>query len=513
MPDLKNKTELANAAKTLAASYELVQRGTTTYIPVHWQTLSPEPLPDPKESIWLPLTRNDKKNLAVSKSQILFATDAELRNFDFMLGQLALEHSEDVVSILIKTQNGLKVLDWRGNLVDHDGTFTPNYVQPVLNEDQNDKDEVYRVLVEWLGGEEEAESLLYHLATMLSPGYSAVKYVLLLGEGRNGKGVLLSMLSALVGKENISSVTRQMMAERSSTCVELNNKLINVIFDGEMAYIKDSSMEKTLIAGEPAHVRMLYESGTTEVQTNALFLEALNLEPKTRDKSSALQKRLARFHFPKVYTQDKAFHRLMTSEPMLGALLSLLIDHYVREDEVAEKLVLTKGSMELQMEQAWIGTPILQFLEFLSRSDPLAIGRLESGLMTTDVFINSFKPWAEQQGLHDRTDGDLLSLIKQSFELGWKTVRDPNTKIPSSKRVIKALKPETVMALNQLKGDSGVQAPGAEQGPEESGTDDSGDPQGGDARAGDGEAADNLLHLPVRLALPDGEGDSQRVPE
>jgi phage/plasmid-associated DNA primase len=453
MPDLKNKQQLADAAMTLAASYELVQREATTFIPIHWETESPDPPPAPEERIWVPLSRDDKRRLANVKSKILFANDSELRSFEFMVRQLARQNTQHVSSILVKTKEGMRKLDEYGKLVEHDHTFTPNYVKPLLNEDLEDKQFVFDTIVEWLGGSvREADSLLNHLATCLAPGYSAVKYVLLLGEGRNGKGVLLSMLTGLFGKENISGISRQMMAEKSPTCVELNDKLLNVIFDGELAYIKDSSMEKTLIAGEPGQVRMLYENGTTTVQTNALFVEALNLEPKVRDKSSALQKRLVRFQFPNVYQQDKAFHRHMTSEKMLGALLSLLIDHYVEEKDIALKLTPTDKSMELQLDQVWITSPVLQYLDYLHTTDPSTIVKLEAGNYPVDRLLASLKPWAETQNMQDRSDGDFLLLLKSSFDIGWKTTRI-NGK-PTNQKVLKGIKPETLEALKLMKGDS-----------------------------------------------------------
>ncbi len=451
MPELMNKAQLADAAKILASSYDLVQRSATTFIPVHWESGAIEPPPGELERIWVPFTREDKLRLSNEKTHILFANDGEFRSFDFMIRQVSRYHSDSVTSILIKTHSGLKMLNELGELVDHDGRFTPNYVSPILNEDSLDKQFVFDTVVDWLGGSvEEATSLLHHLATCLAPGYSAVKYVLLLGEGRNGKSVLLSMLSDLFGTENVSNITRQMMAERSPSCVELNDKLLNVIFDGEMTYIKDSSMEKTLIAGEKGSVRMLYESGTTPVQTNALFLEALNREPKARDKSSALQKRLVRFRFPNVYAVDKAFFRKMTSERYLGALLSLLIDHYVREDEIAEKLKLTRGALDLQLEQVYLGSPVLQFLDHLRTVDQASLAKVEKGDMPVETFMNSFKPWCESQKLDERSDAELIQMLKSSFDIGWKSKRVNGT--PTSIRTIKQLRIETKLALEQMKG-------------------------------------------------------------
>lgn len=450
MPDLKTKQELATAAERLATSLELVQRANTTYVPVDWQTLLYDPPPQPGERIWFPLDREDKRILANTRSNILFYTDAELKNFEFMLKQWAIQENDAIHRILVRTPAGLMQLNSSGMLVPHDDSFTPNYVTVMLNTDAMVKKEVFDTIAEWVGGEDAAHSLLHHLATALAPGFSAVKYVILIGDGRNGKGVLLAMLTGLFGAENISNVTRQMMAEASPTCVELNNKLLNVVFDGEMAYIKDSAMEKTLIAGEPGYVRMLYESGTTKVQTNALFIEALNTEPKARDKSSALQKRLVRFRFPNVYAVDYDFHDKMTSEPYLGALLALLIDHYVQKSEIATKLALTQSSLELQMEQVWLGSPVLQFLEQLDAGN---LARLEAGKMPTDVFLASFKPWAETQGL-DRSDSELVSMMQQVFNIERKGVRAPGAKNPTTKRVITSLKPETVLAIEQMRGDT-----------------------------------------------------------
>ena len=56
---------------------------------------------------------------------------------------------------------------------------------------------------------------------------------------------------------------------------------------------------------------------------------------------SIREKRLVRFLFPNVYPLNHRFERKMLGDDMLGAFLSLLIDRYVLEDEVAEKLALS----------------------------------------------------------------------------------------------------------------------------------------------------------------------------
>ncbi len=448
MLELSSKATLARAARTVAESYELVQHGSHTFIPCHWLTEAIGPLPA-AERIWQPLTRNDKRRLANQTQNILFATDSELTNFDLMLRQFAIEDESVIQHLLVRTEDGLKMLDETGTLVEPTGQFCPNVLKPVLNTEEAAKAEVFDVIKGWLNSEEEAHSLLHHLATALCPGWSAVKYVLLIGDGRNGKSVLLSMLQDLFGASNVSNVTRQQIAERLPVCVELNNKLLNIIFDGEMAYIKDSSMEKTLIAGEPGSVRLLYENGNTRVLTNALFLEALNSEPKTRDKSGALQKRLSRFWFPNTYPIDMAFEKRMRSDELLGAFLSLLLDHFVTKYELADKLKQTSGSSALQVEQNLLNSPLHQFVSYLVSSDASWNDRLRQPVMV-DPLVDSFMAWRVNEGFTEFSTADVKRLFKEGFSTDWKTVREAG-KVVKKQRLLEP-KPEILALLNQLKG-------------------------------------------------------------
>lgn len=447
MLELKAKQALAQAAHALASSYELIQHNTTTYIPADWLTEEVKPMPDVDRRIWLPMVRKFKMRLANAESNILFATDSELSSFDFMLKQHATEVEETPGTLFVRTPDGLRVLDEAGRLVEPDGLFRPNTLKPMLNTDEAAKKEVFATISEWVGSEKEAHSLLNHIATSLAPGWSPVKYVILLGEGRNGKSLLLLMISDLFGAENVSNISRQQMAEKLPVCVELNNKLVNIVFDGQMDYIKDSGMEKTLIAGEPGYIRMLYESSTTKVQTNALFIEGLNREPKSRDKSSALQKRLVRFKFPNRYALDKAFEKKMRSPEMLGAFLALLIDHYVTQDEVVEKLAPTQGSLALQADQMWSNSPMYQFItQHVLPANPDWVRKVVG--TEVDPLITSFMAWRLNEGYNEYSSADVLNMVKELFMLDWKTKRVAGK--PSGKvRRIASFKPETEMFIAQ----------------------------------------------------------------
>ena len=448
--EIASKQKLAEAAKTLALSYELIQHGTTTFIPAHWETLDIGPCSPASDRVWLPLSRRQKKKMANQITNILFTNDSEITNFDIMLQQFAQEPVITCPRILLRTPDGLKVLDDEGKLVDPCGDFQANYIQHMLNEDPDEKKAIFDLIAGWLNSEEEAHSLLHHLATALAPSWSAVKYVLLIGGGRNGKSLLLTMLTKLFGQENVSHVTRQQIAERLPVCVELNSKLLNIVFDGSMNYIKDSSMEKTLIAGEPGHVRMLYENANTTVQTNALFLEGLNSEPKTRDKSGALQKRISRFSFDNIYDKDISFEEKYLTSEKLGALLALMIDHFVKRNELATKLAQTKQSTQMQAEQTLLNSPVLQHVQWLVQQDPAMIAKFRKGGMKLLPLVESFMAWRHSEGFSEYSTAEVTKMYWDVFKRSRASERSngKTIKVPA----IGTMGAEVEALLNMLEG-------------------------------------------------------------
>lgn len=447
---LKTPKELSKEAFMLGQGFHLVRYRDVTYIPADYETRETSVTPDIDRTIWLPLTREKIRRLAADQFDTLFQTDSQLSSFDFMVAQSANPVDKAVGSLLVRTTEGLRELDETGQLGGVSREFRPNAVVPMLNTDQAEKDRVYGVICGWLNSEEEAESLLAHLATSLAPGWSAVKYVLLLGEGRNGKSVLLKMLHSLFGTDNVSNVTRQSMAEASPVVLDLNGKLLNIVYDGQAQYLKDSGAEKSLIAGEPYPIRELYRSTATRVQTTALFIEGLNREPKTHDKSTALQKRLVRFQFPNVYALDHSFERSMLTEESLGAFLSLLIDRYVVEDQAAERLAPTQRAMELQLEQMYSNSLGLQFLKFLEETDVsgavvlvgLPLGDLVARFRSWRVRENDLGTWAEP---------DVMALFAPLLNTERKTQR--TSAGPRKVRLVTSFKDEAAAFIETLRGD------------------------------------------------------------
>jgi phage/plasmid-associated DNA primase len=451
MPDVKTKAELSRQAVALAQSFSCVMHGGLLYIPADFETGDTTITPPVERKVWLPFTREEVQKKAQEQFDTLFHNDAELTNFEFMVKQCAISSDTGSSSLMIKTNEGLKELKEDGKLYDPSGEFVANALPVTLNESVEDKAELMSIISEWLNSEEEALALLKHLATALAPSWSAVRYVILLGDGRNGKSVLLSMLERVLGRHNCSNVTRQDIAAASPVVTELRNKLANIVFDGQAVYLKDSGMEKTLVAGEQVGIRRLYSSELTPVKTNALFIEGLNKEPKSVDKSTALQARLMRFWFPNTYPDDLLFMERMTSDRYVGALLALMIDNYVLQSNKSVLLAPTAQSRELQLDHLYANSLAIQFIEYIELNAAL-MSEILVGMDTSEL-TQRFNAWQLSNGeLKAWLEPDVVNLFRPVVNIDRRSKRING--MPRKVRAITGFKEEAKLFIDRMRGDA-----------------------------------------------------------
>ena len=448
----KTPTQLAAEAVTLATSFEYVKFNGRIYAPMDYETNDDTVIPPVDRKYWVPMTATDIQQKAYLQFDTLFKDDSQLRSFMFMVNQMATNITTVQPWLLIKTAQGLRVLHEDGKLHEPDGQFVPNMLLPVLNEDVDVRAQLMTTITAWLGGEEEeALSLIRHLATALAPHWSAGKYVLLIGDGRNGKSVLMTMLLDLFGRHNCSGVERQVISDGSPAAFDLNGKLLNLVFDGPAEFLKDSGREKSLITGEQISVRKLYSNEQSVIQTCALFVEGLNQEPKSRDKSSALQARLVRYWFPNKYVEDDVFFAEMRSERMLGALLSLLVDNYVKPEDKGVMLMPTSLSRQLQMEHMEDNSLAVQFIVHLEETTPLGA---EATLLDTpfDDLVLQFQSWRLK--VNDLTAWDksaLIHMFRPVLRTERRSTRLAGKNYPVKVRTITGIKHDMLEYLYTLK--------------------------------------------------------------
>ncbi|QKY80361.1 DNA primase [Microbacterium phage Pabst] len=447
MPNLRTPAERADVAATLVKMFDLVEYQGHLYMPVDFLTGQPAD-GEGHNTVWKTLDKMAIRFMANNIAGLLFGAPSEEVGFRLMLSQLAKSISDSNGILVRMGTDKVMLLQDDGTFTEPTGEFVANYLDVPYVEDRTLSSQLFDTITEWVGSKEAAVSLLHHLATALQSKWSAVKYVILLGTGRNGKSLLMKMLYSLLGSSNVSKVKRQDMARQSTIITSLNGKLLNIVFDGPKEFIKDSSPEKTLVAGEPLDIELKYENMPFEVRTNALFIEGLQHEPKVSDKSQALQKRLVRFRFPNTYPVDKLFEKKMLDEKMLAAFLQLLLEYWVNEDELDEKLALTAESLDMQMSAVWAMSPVLRFLEHMSFRDRAFLETIRDKKMAVDKFISSYRIWLESNGYRNMEDDYILQTLNDNFEMKRKTIR-PDGK-PTTRLCIVSLASDTANAIETL---------------------------------------------------------------
>ena len=431
MPRLHSRSELAALSEATARNYDCIEYLDNIYIPIDYVTKQYNPVTADR-TIWRRFTSRELMEFA-NDIGVLFYSDGEFRSFQLMLQQFS-RKEKPLQHLLVPTKDGIQMLDDKGQLRSVTGAFVPNYLN-VVYDPEVDTTEMWATLIKWVADEEQAHSLLYHLSLMLQPSWTAGKYLLLIGKlGRNGKSTLLQMLASLIGQDNASSVKQQDMATKRPTVAALNGSLINIVLDGPKEFVKDSSVEKSLIVGEWVDLEFKYSNIPVRVQTRALFVEGLNDEPVSSDHSSALQKRIVRYYFPLEFEEDTIFEAHMQTEKMLNALLKLMLQHWVTKESAKKVLVKTDKSLQLQLEHQWSTSPLMQFLEYLGSRDRDSLREVVQKDALVGNLIALYRPWLEENGYRNYEESLIKKTIEENFVTTRKTKRIAGK--PTTQRVL-----------------------------------------------------------------------------
>lgn len=140
------------------------------------------------------------------------------------------------------------------------------------------------------------------------------KFVILIGEGANGKSVLLTILKAMLGKCHFSTVSLQSFSDpKLRELIHTYGKKANI--DEEIGAV-DSSDEarlKAFVGGAEVTIDQKYKH-SLEIKPTAKLIYAANTVPRMADKSNGLWRRLVIIKFLKTIPEEHQDKRYATQE-------------------------------------------------------------------------------------------------------------------------------------------------------------------------------------------------------
>lgn len=225
---------------------------------------------------------------------------------------------------LINVQNGM--LDWRtGELLPHD----PKYLSTIQISAEHAPDMKCEALDKFFKDvfPEDCVALAEEfVGYLLIPDTRLQKAFIAVGAGGNGKGTFLKILTALLGKENVSTLDIHTLEDDKFATASLVGKLANVHHDLSRKQLESTSRFKTLVSGDPISGEKKFKDGFT-FRPFARLVFSANEFPRSEDKTNAYFRRLIFVEFPNSFSGAASeildYDRVLARTPgFMSALLN-----------------------------------------------------------------------------------------------------------------------------------------------------------------------------------------------
>ncbi|UJL26840.1 MULTISPECIES: DNA primase family protein [Mycolicibacterium] len=160
------------------------------------------------------------------------------------------------------------------------------------------------------------------LAYLLLPGNPRQKAVMFSGRGRNGKGILLRVVRAIVGDSNISTVALSKMGTRFAAA-HLYGKPLNIVGDIDGEHITNTGAFKMMTGDDLVHMDVK-NAQAFSAKVWAVPVFSANQIPTSADTSDGYLRRWEVVEFPNTFdgSDTTLFDRLLDELPAItGKLL------------------------------------------------------------------------------------------------------------------------------------------------------------------------------------------------
>jgi P4 family phage/plasmid primase-like protien len=212
--------------------------------------------------------------------------------------------------------------------------------------DPTAKTDGIETFLEDIAAPEDVEHLKQVPAQALMQSEHYQQAYLLTGGGSNGKSTYISLLRALMGKDNITSVSLQAIVEDKFKAAELQGKLMNLYPDLPKESLKSTGIFKALTGGDAITVEKKFHNPFALIN-KAVFVFSANELPEVADSTFAFWRRWVIIELPNQFPVDEEFvHRLITPENLSG-FLNLVIKEM---DEIEKKGIKRSERVEKAME-------------------------------------------------------------------------------------------------------------------------------------------------------------------
>lgn len=165
--------------------------------------------------------------------------------------------------------------------------------------------------------------------------YFVEKSIMLLGEGRNGKGKTLELLKTFLGVENVTNLSLYKIEQDKYSCYGLFGKLANISGDIGVTAIKNTGNFKELTGRDNYNASRKYKNSINFVNY-AKMIFACNELPKIRDNTAGWWERWGIVDFPYTFLTEQEINELPEEERENKKLIDInIMDKMTKPTELS----------------------------------------------------------------------------------------------------------------------------------------------------------------------------------
>lgn len=249
-------------------------------------------------------------------------------------------------------------------IVAHTSEFLSTIQLPILYDKNAECPKFIKFLHEIFEDDKERIKLIQQLfGYCLTSSTKAQKAFILQGSGANGKSVLLSVLTALVGKENVSNLPISSLGSHFKV-VDLLDKNVNIVSEGNFkATLFSSEVFKAVVAGDNCFAEHKY-GDTFSLQPKCKIIIAVNHLPNIKDTSYGMERRLIVIPFHRIFRadeQDKFLTKKLKQE--LSGIFNFALKGLKELRQNKYNFIFSKACDKASREFFHHNNPIKEFVE------------------------------------------------------------------------------------------------------------------------------------------------------
>jgi P4 family phage/plasmid primase-like protien len=236
--------------------------------------------------------------------------------------------------------------------------------------------------------------------SLIQGDYRFEKSLILLGNGRNGKSVILSVIKKLLCEENITHFEINQLTDEKNILM-MENKMLNIGSDSSRKGLDGDHLKK-LISGETVKGRALYQNPRF-INNLPKLMFAMNSLPLAKgDTSFGFIRRFLIVKFEKTIPEDQVNLNLANElEGELSGILNFAIEGALRLVAQKRFTYSDKINAAIQAYQSDIN-PVQCFV------DDCGIKHNENGRITHEQLFLIYKTWCDKEGNQARNKRYLI---------------------------------------------------------------------------------------------------------